>query len=47
LLGKTPVGHWQFTLPNDQQTKNGLESGEIENVLLAVTYAGRTPEWPA
>jgi hypothetical protein len=47
LLGKTPVGFWEFTLPNDQQTKNRLENGEIENVLLAITYAGRTPEWPA
>ena len=36
------IGFWELTLPNDQQTQDRLKNGVIENVLLAITYAGRT-----
>jgi hypothetical protein len=36
------IGFWELTLPNDQQTQDRLKNGVIENVLLAITYAGQT-----
>jgi len=41
------IGFWELTLPNDQQTQDRLKNGVIENVLLAITYAGRPLVWSA
>lgn len=47
LIGKSPVGAWELTLPNTAEMKNRFKDEEIDDILLVVTYAGRTPAWPA
>jgi hypothetical protein len=47
LIGKSPVGTWELALPNTEEMKNRFKNGEIDDILLVLTYAGRTPAWPA
>jgi hypothetical protein len=47
LIGKSPVGAWELTLPNTAEMKNRFKNAEIDDILLVATYAGRTPTWPA
>jgi len=47
LIGKSPVGDWQLTLSDTEEVKNHFKNGDIEDILLVITYAGRTPAWPA
>jgi hypothetical protein len=46
LIGRSLNGEWKLTLPNTQEVKNRFKNEEIEDVLLVVTYAGRSPAWP-
>jgi hypothetical protein len=47
MIGKTPVGEWELTLPNTEEVKKHFLDEEIDDILFVITYAGRTPEWPA
>lgn len=47
LIGRTPFGEWELSLPNTEQLRNWLKKKEIEDILFVITYSGRTPEWPA
>jgi hypothetical protein len=47
LIGKSPVGAWELALPNTEEMKNRFKNAEIDDILLVLTYAGRTPAWPA
>ena len=42
-----PSGAWELTLPNTEEMKNRFKNEEIDDILLVLTYAGRTPAWPA
>jgi hypothetical protein len=46
LIGKSPVGRWELALPNTEEMKNRFKNEEIDDILLVLTYAGRTPAWP-
>jgi Tc toxin complex TcA C-terminal TcB-binding domain len=46
-IGKTPVGEWELTLPNTEEVKKHFLDEELDDILFVITYAGRTPEWPA
>lgn len=46
MKGKFPAGEWELTLPNTEEMKNRFKNEEIEDILLVITYSGRTPEWP-
>ncbi|MBV6447992.1 neuraminidase-like domain-containing protein [Nitrosomonas sp.] len=46
MIGKSPVGEWELTLPNTEVMRNRFKNEEIEDILLVITYSGRTPEWP-
>jgi Tc toxin complex TcA C-terminal TcB-binding domain len=46
-IGKAPVGEWELTLPNTEEVKKHFLDEEIDDILFVITYAGRTPEWPA
>jgi hypothetical protein len=46
LIGKSPAGAWEMTLPNTDEIKNRFRNEEIEDLILVVTYEGRTPAWP-
>jgi Tc toxin complex TcA C-terminal TcB-binding domain len=43
---KPPVGEWELALPTDDTTKNFFRNEQIEDILFAITYSGRTPAWP-
>jgi hypothetical protein len=47
IIGKAPVGTWELALPNTEEMKNRFKNAEIDDILLVLTYAGRTPAWPA
>jgi len=47
LIGGSPVGEWELALPDTEEMKNRFKNEDIEDILLVVTYAGRTPAWPA
>jgi hypothetical protein len=47
LIGRSPVGAWRLTLPDTEEMKNRFKNGEIDDLLLVLTYAGRTSAWPA
>jgi hypothetical protein len=47
MMGKSPIGVWELTLPNAADMQDLFKHEEIEDILLVITYAGRTPEWPA
>jgi hypothetical protein len=47
LIDKLPIGAWELALPNTEEMKNRFKNEEIDDILLVLTYAGRTPAWPA
>jgi hypothetical protein len=50
MIGKSPIGEWELSLPNTEEIRNRFgddDSNEtIADILLVLTYSGRTPEWP-
>jgi hypothetical protein len=47
MIGKTPPGEWELALPNTEEMKSRFKNKEIVDILLVLTYSGRTPEWPS
>jgi hypothetical protein len=47
MIGKSPAGEWELTLPNTEEMKQHFKDEEIMDILLVITYGGRTPAWPA
>ena len=47
MIGKTPMGEWELALPDTPELRNRFASDEIEDIVFAITFSGRTPEWPA
>jgi hypothetical protein len=47
MLGKSPLGEWELALPTTAEMKHRFKDEDIEDMLLVVTYRGRTPPWPA
>jgi hypothetical protein len=46
LIGKSPLGAWELTLPDTEEMRNRFKNEEIDDLLLVLTYEGRTPPWP-
>jgi hypothetical protein len=46
LIGHSPVGSWELTLPDTEEMRNRFKNEEIDDLLLVLTYEGRTPPWP-
>ena len=47
MIGKSPAGEWELAIPNTEEMKKRFKTEEIEDILLVITYSGRTPEWPS
>lgn len=47
MIGESPVGTWELTLPDTDDIRNQFKEGQIDDVLLVVRFEGQTPEWPA
>jgi hypothetical protein len=46
MIGAQPVGVWELALPDTSQTRARFVNEEIEEILLVITYGGKTPDWP-
>ena len=46
LIGRSPAGGWQLTLPNTEEMRSRFHNDEVDDLLLILTYEGRTPAWP-
>lgn len=46
MIGKVPAGEWELALPNTEEVRNHFKDEQIDDILLVITYAGRTPAWP-
>jgi hypothetical protein len=46
MIGKTPAGEWELALANTEEVRQHFEDGQIEDILLVITYRGRRPAWP-
>lgn len=47
LIDRSPAGAWELILPDTQEMRDSFKNGEIDDLLLVLTYAGHTPAWPA
>lgn len=46
MIGKTPIGEWELSLPNTEEIRNHFKNGDIQDILFVITYSGRTSPWP-
>jgi hypothetical protein len=46
MIGRSPFGTWELSLPNQQDVRDLFDQDAIQDVLFVVTYSGRTPAWP-
>lgn len=46
LIGRSPAGGWQLTLPDTEEMRSRFHNDEVDDLLLILTYEGRTPAWP-
>jgi len=46
MIGKSPAGDWELTLPNTEEMRNHFKNEEVDDLLLVLTCEGRTPAWP-
>jgi hypothetical protein len=44
-LPRDPVGDWVLRFRDDPETRQLFDSGQLNDVLLALTLTGRTPSW--
>jgi hypothetical protein len=47
MIGSTPFGTWQLTLPDTQVVRDWFTSQQITDILFDITYTAKTPPWPA
>ncbi len=46
LLGQSPLGNWTLNLPDTPEMRARLANEQIDDLVLILTYQGRTPPWP-
>jgi hypothetical protein len=46
IIDKLPIGEWELALPNDEATKSLFKQDKVQDILLVISYSGRTPDWP-
>jgi len=46
IIGKSPIGEWELSLPNTEEVRNYFKNGDIQDILFVITYSGRTSPWP-
>jgi len=47
LLGRGPVGRWQVSLPDRDDVREWIATDAFADIVLVLSYGGRTPAWPA
>lgn len=46
FIGQSPAGQWAMTFADSPDLRDRFASEQIDDVLLVLTYEGRTPDWP-
>ena len=46
MIGKSPIGTWQLAFPKTDEVVGRFERGELEDILLVISYEGQLPAWP-
>lgn len=46
MIGKSVIGRWELSLPNTAEVRDRFKDEQIDDILLVITYSGRTPAWP-
>jgi hypothetical protein len=46
MIGKPLAGEWELELPDTSEVKGWFKDEKIQEILLVITYSGRTPAWP-
>jgi pSer/pThr/pTyr-binding forkhead associated (FHA) protein len=47
MIGSSPFGTWQLTLPDTAEVRGWFTGGLITDILFDITYTAQTPAWPA
>jgi hypothetical protein len=52
MIGKAPAGEWELSFNfndpvKDKEIRDRFKNEKIWDILLVITYGGRTPAWPA
>lgn len=47
MIGKSPIGQWEFILEDTADLRKAFRNEQIKDMLFVISYAGRTPPWPA
>jgi hypothetical protein len=47
VIGKSPFGTWQLTLPDTAEVRGWFTSQLITDILFDISYTAATPPWPA
>ena len=45
MIGKSPVGEWELSLPNTEEVKKHFQDEEVDDILFVITYQGQIPPW--
>ncbi|GEM_PF-3323081 len=46
MIGQSPAGEWELALLDTPMAREWFKDGKINDILLVITYGGRTPAWP-
>jgi Tc toxin complex TcA C-terminal TcB-binding domain len=46
MIGKSPFGEWELSFPDTLQMRELFAKEQFEDILLVITYKGRSPAWP-
>jgi len=44
-MGTDPTGRWRLTFEDSVATRQLLTAGNIDDIVLLLTYSAETPEW--
>ena len=46
MIGRSPIGEWELAFADDGANRALFAQESVEDLLLVVTYAAQTAEWP-
>jgi hypothetical protein len=46
MTDEYPAGEWELALPDRPNVRSWFADQKIQDILLIITYAGRSPAWP-
>jgi hypothetical protein len=46
MIGKPPFGEWELSFPDNAQMRELFTKEQFEDILLVISYKGRSPAWP-